>query len=272
VQDILSYVGQLSRWRDDTRYAADLAARVGASLTGLFVVQPIVPLPTLEAPQLVAELQEIANEDLDRSRRLAPAFEDWASALGVVKSLWQVAQGELAESIAHVSSWHDLLVLAREPDASWSRVGELGSILLRCGLPTILLPPNFDQPARFESVAIGWNGSIEATRAMHTAMPLIRRASRVTLLCGERNEPFSSVVWFPPFSIERYLAANGVQATIRSMTGQSAGRALLEGAAAVDADLLVMGAYGRARVSEWALGGATRYVLEHATLPVLMRH
>jgi nucleotide-binding universal stress UspA family protein len=38
------------------------------------------------------------------------------------------------------------------------------------------------------------------------------------------------------------------------------------------ADMLVMGAYGRSRFSEWMLGGATRHVLTWADIPVLMRH
>ena len=53
---------------------------------------------------------------------------------------------------------------------------------------------------------------------------------------------------------------------------ERAGEALLEAARDVGADLLVMGAYGRSRFSEWALGGATRHVLTHAQMPVLMRH
>jgi nucleotide-binding universal stress UspA family protein len=33
-----------------------------------------------------------------------------------------------------------------------------------------------------------------------------------------------------------------------------------------------MGAWGRTRFSEWMLGGATHHVLNHADIPVLMRH
>jgi nucleotide-binding universal stress UspA family protein len=45
---------------------------------------------------------------------------------------------------------------------------------------------------------------------------------------------------------------------------------LLTAAASAQADLLVMGAYGRSRLSEWAFGGATRQVLHDADLPVLL--
>jgi nucleotide-binding universal stress UspA family protein len=54
--------------------------------------------------------------------------------------------------------------------------------------------------------------------------------------------------------------------------GGHTGRALLEAARTMDANLLVMGAWGRSRLSELALGGATRYVLDHTHLPLLMAH
>jgi nucleotide-binding universal stress UspA family protein len=48
-----------------------------------------------------------------------------------------------------------------------------------------------------------------------------------------------------------------------------AGEVLLAQAAAHGADLLVMGAYGHARLREFVFGGATRDVLRHAPLAVL---
>jgi nucleotide-binding universal stress UspA family protein len=42
--------------------------------------------------------------------------------------------------------------------------------------------------------------------------------------------------------------------------------------AALDADLLVMGAYGHSRLREMILGGVTRDVLRNMNVPVLMSH
>jgi nucleotide-binding universal stress UspA family protein len=38
------------------------------------------------------------------------------------------------------------------------------------------------------------------------------------------------------------------------------------------ADLIVMGGYGRSRVRELILGGATRGILDHMTIPVIFSH
>lgn len=111
-------------------------------------------------------------------------------------------------------------------------------------------------------------------RALHGALPLLRRARKIVLIHGERSEPFSSVGWKPPFSIDDYLKSHALQVTQQpcAVDGDGAGAELLRIANSAGADLLVMGAYGRSRFSEWVLGGATRHVLEHGDLPVFMRH
>ncbi|HSG95923.1 MAG TPA: universal stress protein, partial [Afifellaceae bacterium] len=50
------------------------------------------------------------------------------------------------------------------------------------------------------------------------------------------------------------------------------GEDLLSRAADFSADLIVMGGYGHTRLRETVFGGATRTILEHMTVPVLMAH
>ena len=50
------------------------------------------------------------------------------------------------------------------------------------------------------------------------------------------------------------------------------GNLLLSRAADLSADLIVMGAYSRPRLSEVVLGGVTRVMLQAMTVPVLMSH
>jgi len=78
----------------------------------------------------------------------------------------------------------------------------------------------------------------------------------------------------PGADIALHLARHGVKATIETTVsaGIGAGNALLSRASDLEADLLVMGAYGHSRVRELLLGGATRTVLESMTLPILMAH
>jgi hypothetical protein len=165
------------------------------------------------------------------------------------------------------------MVLGRNDDVTWESVADAGAIVLRCDLPCILVPLGRNCTPQFRCAAVAWNRTAEALRAIHAALPLLRGA-RLVLMEGRRREPLGGVHLSPEFEISDYLSRHGMRVDrIEVRTEQAAaGEALLGIAGDCGADLLVMGAYGRARFSEWMLGGATRHVLQHATLPVLMRH
>jgi nucleotide-binding universal stress UspA family protein len=65
-----------------------------------------------------------------------------------------------------------------------------------------------------------------------------------------------------------------VKATVEPMPsgGIEAGEALVQKVSDLGAGLLVMGAYGHARLREFILGGATRSVLAKMKCPVLLSH
>ena len=134
-------------------------------------------------------------------------------------------------------------------------------------------PARSEEP-KLETIVVAWNGSPEAIRAIHAAAPLLARARRIVVLRGRERDQFSEIGWQPEFDLARYFEREDLKVeTIAFRAGaEEAGAELLRAAASQHADLLVMGAYGRTRFSEWMFGGATRHVLTEASLPVLMRH
>jgi nucleotide-binding universal stress UspA family protein len=132
------------------------------------------------------------------------------------------------------------------------------------GVPVLALPPGAARDLG-RVVLVAWKGSPEAARAVHDALPFLRTAERVVLCAvGERSAA----------GLDAAAAMLGrhqvrVQPERAGGTDAGAGEVLLAQAAAHGADLLVMGAYGHARVRELVFGGATRRVLCDATLPVL---
>jgi nucleotide-binding universal stress UspA family protein len=71
----------------------------------------------------------------------------------------------------------------------------------------------------------------------------------------------------------RWLQRHGVQATVEQhVTEIGTSDALLSRVSDVGADLVVMGGYGHSRLRERVLGGVTRGVLTHMTVPVLIAH
>jgi len=275
MHDILVHANNFVMWSHAVEYAAKLAAAQSASLTAVYVYpSPLHMMPAYGSPALLATIVEQSRKIEKESHAAESNFTAWAKGLGVHQSAWHVAEGFVPEALAHIGNWHDLLVLERNDEVPWESAGDLGSLVVRAGLPCLVVPPAAPDPAAFDCIALAWNGSQEALRAIHSARPLLARASRVVLLMGRRRDPLSEIGWRPPFDILSYLRRHGINPEQREISAdeKDAGPALLASAATLRADLLVMGAYGRNRFSEWIFGGATRHVLGHAGIPVLMRH
>lgn len=274
MHDILCRVTRIQPWNAGASYAADLAARLDGVVTGVYVhVSPLDSMPRLGSPELFDTLLRHAHERLTLARACGEAFVEHARALGARAAGWQIAEGYAPDVFARLSLRHDLLVLEHDAGDPRSAPGEVARLLLSTPLPCIVTPAGSKQ-ARLDCIALAWNGSLQAIGSIHAAMPLIRRAGRVVLLQGAAGASPGAAGWYPPFSIDAYLARHAVQVQRRTIAtpDRDAGRALLDAAAESAADLLVMGAYGRSRASEWALGGTTRTVLHQAGIPLFLHH
>jgi nucleotide-binding universal stress UspA family protein len=105
-------------------------------------------------------------------------------------------------------------------------------------------------------------------------MPLLVAASSVTVITVDAEQTHGRHGEVPGADIALHLARHGVTAQVERTVsaGIGTGNTLLSRASDLEADLLVMGAYGHSRVRELLLGGATRTVLTSMTVPVLMAH
>ena len=123
-------------------------------------------------------------------------------------------------------------------------------------------------PATLGHVAVAWESSPEATRALSASIPLLEQAEKVTLLSADPVEPPS----IPPEEGVTRLAWSGITASVVSfdVTQEEIGAAYLTHAKAVSADMLIKGAYARSRVRQMILGGRTRHILSHTEIPVFL--
>jgi nucleotide-binding universal stress UspA family protein len=186
---------------------------------------------------------------------------------------WRVIRLEaLEESIAQVRH-ADLALVARSDSVGTGDIplNHAESMVLASGRPVLLLPPEAP-PRAIRRVLVGWNASREAARAVADAMPLLARAEAVELLVVDADRRPGLHGQEPGADIAHHLARHDVRVEVRTLVsgGEGIGHLLLSRAAALGADLLVMGAYGHSRLTELAFGGATRTALREAKLPVLM--
>ena len=274
MRDILVYADNFTACTPSMEYAMRLAASFEARITATYICpSPTAVMAPYDAPELLSALIEEIRGLEEKAYSGRDAFIARASELSVGRSLWQVAEGAIPDVLAHLGNWHDVAVLGRDPGTNLGTAAILGSAVLGSRMPCIVVPPGCTQP-RFDCVAMGWNGSPEAIRAIHAARPILARARRIVVVAGEPRERFSEIGWKPEFDLSTYLERQGFAFEQRGLqaSNDEAGKALLAAASACHADMLVMGAYGHARLQEMVLGGATRTILLTMTLPVLMSH
>ena len=189
---------------------------------------------------------------------------------GDVSAEWVDVVGREEEIVAWRGRLADIVALARPgQDGDTPSPMTLNAALMESGRPLLLVPPG--APVFGRHVAIAWNGSAEAGRAVAAALPFLERAGAVTVLSVAEDEGADDV---PAGELTAYLAWHGIDARCRKLRGQStlAGEALIDECRDVGADLLVMGAYTHSRLRQLILGGVTRHVIHHAPLACLMCH
>lgn len=276
MRDIAVYSESFKAWFPHVEYAIRLAAAFGASVTGVCVCpSPDAMMSAHDAPGLVLESLQEARQLMENAHAAEPSFLALARELGVVDAFWQVAAGDIPHNMRLIGNWHDLLVLGRTSRSTWGSSSAIGDIVLGCGgVPCLIAPDTQDKLPTLNRIAIAWNGSAEALRAVHAALPMLARAWKVVIFNRGGHRAAGMDDWLPGFDLVGYLQRQGVVAEIHALPdrGEGIGSDLLHAAGDVRADLLVMGGYGHTRLREWILGGATKEVLEKTTIPVLMRH
>ena len=255
-------------------FAGVLALEYGAHLTGVFMR----PAPAVTPPEMfvrgegIPNVIEVRQAQVERVEADHRARFDEIVRRNALGSEWRSVPYFSSDAGVH-ARYADLAVVAR-PDPAGQTAGPPGlveSLVLTSGRPVIVLPPR-STASRLSRILVAWNAGREAVRAVADALPLLVRAAAVEVLVIDPERHRADHGQEPGADIARYLARHGAQVEVRRLSsdGEEVGRLLLSQAAAFGADLLVMGAYGHARLNELIFGGVTRTALHDAGLPVLM--
>lgn len=275
IRDILLHLDARPAAPARLALAAGLARRLGAHLTGLFVMDMPLPLIAGDAGggAAVAELIESLRQDLERDAAAVEASFRETLRREDLAGEWRRAEGTTAGQIALHGRHADLLVLGQAEPGSETGAAAIEAALFGTGRPVLLVPHAGRHAVPGRRVLVAWNASREASRALHDALPVMAGAERVTVLTINA-EPGSDHGEEPGADIATHLARHGLTVEVRRVVGAdiAAGDLLLNEAADGGADLIVMGAYGHSRFREFMLGGVTRTILAQMTVPVLLSH
>jgi len=236
----------------------------------------------LSAKSVHVLLEGARASTADRAERAHRLFQDVALEMslsltkvdaelevGRFSTAWCETTGIESREIVRRGRLFDLTVLAR-PHNGYDQTSStaLTAALFETGRPVLIAPPGV--PATVgQRLMLAWNDTREAAEAVWAAIPFAARAEEVTVVSvAEANSDVD------PGDVARALAYHGIgaEAQILDRGNARVGERLLTTAHERKCDLLVMGAYGHSRLQELILGGATKHVLKHAQIPLLMVH
>ena len=280
---ILVHVDDHPRNAERIRLAAQLALRAGGHLIGaaptgvsrfLYHSMP----PEKDDPTLALHLEmlrEQARSALDR-------FNVQCREAGVASFAANVIDDEAGAGLSLHGRAADLVVIGQaDPHATRGASDLPAYVISNSGRPVLLLPLAGACPTLGRRILVSWDGGREAARALQLALPVLKDADQVSIAVFEVTSAEHTVADALAADPRPWLARHGIKATLavhvidhqrRLSRRHEVGERLLSLAADVEADLLVMGAYGHSRFRESLLRGVTRTVLELMNLPVLMAH
>lgn len=257
--------------------AASLLADQHQAHAGCVFLLALPDEPLAYEPAVVAG---VWAELLNRSRvEAAGELAKVEAALKAMPRPMDLRRAEaLGRDLGRVGAVHarygDLAVLTRPSAADRRELRHdlIEGVLFHAGRPALIVPPDWAGASLGKRVIVAWDASREATRALSDATALIDGADMVTVVTVDAKPKAFGHGDQPGANIAAHLSRRGAKVEVCNIAagGRPLSEALMGQAVAANADLVVMGGYGHARLQEFLFGGATRDTLDTATLPILM--
>lgn len=251
--------------------AASLAGRLGAAVIGVTARQPtqldLTGTCYVSAEDINQERAKMASEISAAEAEFQAAFQghqaEWRSSVSFASP-----SGYIVDQARHA----DLLLtgtpLNGKSDATRATADEL---VMQCGRPVLVVPRELATPC-LDRVMLAWKDTREARRATLDALPLLKRATHVTVVEVASDEDMTAAR-HRLADVSRWLAGHGIAAEVTAAASSDDHGAQLEALARnSDANLIVAGAYGHSRTREWAFGGVTRTLLKRGNRCAMLSH
>ncbi|WP_304166704.1 universal stress protein [Phenylobacterium aquaticum] len=252
--------------------AAALARDLGAQLFGLSAEAPPALGVSDPTGMLQAEWMGVMQQELDR--RLTAAQALFAKAAEDLPGAWRGVLDLPTRAMAGAARGCDLIVTGGAPldNVDLYSAVDNGELVIRAGRPVLVAPPSGGRLSG-RRIVLAWKDTREARRALTDSLPLLKRAEEVVVyeICGADAAEGAA---FRTEEVVAQLGRHGVtaRAKVRANDDDRVCDELNIEAQAIDADLIVAGAYGHNRFNEWAMGGVTRALLRRPERFVLLSH
>ena len=243
-------------------HIAALSCEMHVQVPGHFISGSVVGLPGVIAGE--------AGKSRKNAQDLLAAFEAAAAKSGVSREsiLQKCKSFEVPDLLVEYARLRDLTIMPASNDRWYAEAVIFGS-----GKPTLILPES-PRPRLFElgTVAVAWDFSRAAARAVADAIPLLEKAKKVRVVTVLNEKHMDNK--HSAEELSKNLSRHGIDVVLDRVDakGRPIGDVLEAYVASHASDMLVMGAYGHSRLREFVLGGATKSLLSKPPLPILFSH
>lgn len=268
IKDILVYVDNDETCENRILTAVNLCSHFDARLSGLYLNRRMM-VPAYPGADFSVAVYDAIEKHANELRKEAESrFAEALKNTGT-KNEFCAIDGDVTDSLLVHSRYADLVILPRQQtEQSNQNIHFLVEpVLLGSACPVLVLAEDNPVTLPPQRAMLAWDSSREASRALRAALPMLAQVNKLDVVSVGPNEAEA-------IDITHYITRHGINAQTHLLDYDqgSVGQVLLEQAMRLDSQLLVMGAYGHSRFLELVLGGTTRFVLEHTSLPVLYSH
>ncbi len=263
-----------------------VAKRFGAHIDALHVMQQPEDAAPYMFDRIPASLKksvagEIEKDQREQAAAVRAGFEEFCTKNDLtitdkpgkdsISASWLEAFGRTSEVLIEHARLADVVAIARPKVSKGairrSPVGEnLEAVMLRAGRPVLVVPPKW-KAKRVEHAAIGWNGSLEASRALAMTMPWLEQMSQVSIIVSKKRQDSGK-------ALQDYLAVHGIEGKLLLLDkkGDSVGASILKICKENKVEFLIVGGFSHARARQLLFGGVTQHLLHYSDIVTTMVH
>jgi nucleotide-binding universal stress UspA family protein len=277
IKSILVHLDEGSACQERLHVAEQLAQRFNADLVGLYIYSLdhfnlSVP-PTYDGQSMAttaeirsSEIKQQIDDVVQRIKLIVKQFENAYDR----RLKWYSASGKVSDVIARNGHFHDLIVLSRAT-LHGDFIDEIfvaaSNVALKSSSAVLMLPEDYKATDNIENPLIAWNGSREAARAVHEAIPFLSTALHVDVVNDVTSHDLEDLA--TP-SLSDYLSRHSINATILMDEHSNFSQEVLGRINQGLNDMIVIGAMGHSRVRELVNTHGTRQILKQSPVPVLL--
>jgi nucleotide-binding universal stress UspA family protein len=271
---ILVCLNETSRLPQIISAARQLGVKYQAHITGLYVI------PGVEVYPVGIDAVGVGYNDVnrrfyqDKLKQVRAEFEAAMKKDGLSFDFHEVdaLSSQISREVAQEARAVDLMVVSAtsKEDSLGVERDFVETLVIAAGRPVLVLPFKGEALPNMDEVILGWDDSRESSRAAFDALPFLLTSKRVNIVTVDA----APRGMMPGAAIAEALDRHGIKTTTTNVSsdGLGIGETLLRSARDEGAGLIVMGAYGHSRFTEFVFGGATRDIIKRLDRPVLMSH